>query len=282
MASMRKRAAATRSSESAFRFKSKAKGRRSMNDANYSYDNPFSNSDDILSNSGGFPSPDLAGVAAPAASASKAASRGDIPAYPSSAQSSSAPGRVTEGPAPFEDRDALKRRDEETINPVRRIKRGRDDEVVNLYDVPERPAPSKNPRHDDVSDPKGAPPIPRPGSQRRGRPEAAGRGRKRRSLGQPGLSWSRPRYQQLRRAGRSRTSRHSEEPLCSTLTMGHYAPWPQYAIWQHIQNLIEAVQQYGDRCAEGYDDPEYLEMLFKYLDSIKSWQEKTSGATAVH
>ncbi|RYO80483.1 hypothetical protein DL766_007368 [Monosporascus sp. MC13-8B] len=43
----------------------------------------------------------------------------------------------------------------------------------------------------------------------------------------------------------------------------------------------EAVQQYEDRCAEGVGDPEYLEMLFKYLDSIKLWQEKIFGETAM-
>ncbi|RYP80588.1 hypothetical protein DL769_002390 [Monosporascus sp. CRB-8-3] len=60
MASIGKRAAATQSSESGFRLKSKEKGVRYMDDANYSYDNHFSDSDDILSDPGGLPDPGLA------------------------------------------------------------------------------------------------------------------------------------------------------------------------------------------------------------------------------
>ncbi|RYP26235.1 hypothetical protein DL768_011800 [Monosporascus sp. mg162] len=69
---------------------------------------------------------------------------------------------------------------------------------------------------------------------------------------QPSMSTS---LQGIRTRSKTTASRHSDEPL-----------------YFHVD--YEAVQQYEDRCVEGYDGPEYL-------DSIKSWQAKTSGATAM-
>ncbi|RYP64219.1 hypothetical protein DL770_009229 [Monosporascus sp. CRB-9-2] len=155
---MRKRAAATKSSESAFRFQSKAKGVRFMNDANHSYGNPSLTPVPARQQAGakwpreeyGTPENSLPVKRVKREGGSlygiprQAGQRDVVNCEPKDE------GRATEGPAPVEDRDALKHLDEEATTPVKGTKRSGDD-GVNLYDIPERPTPAKKPRHDDVS-----------------------------------------------------------------------------------------------------------------------------------
>ncbi|RYP66010.1 hypothetical protein DL771_007991 [Monosporascus sp. 5C6A] len=302
MAFMWKRAAITRSSESAFRFKSEVEGVRFMNHANHPYANPFSGSDGVLSDRGGFLGPGLTDFV-PQEQAEAKQSReeydatehslpvkgvkregGSLYSIPRQAgqrdtvnRGPKDEGRVTEGPAPVEDRDALKHRDEETVTPVKGIKRGRNDDV-NLYDIPERPTPAKKPRNDDVSDLKAVSQYPAQEASsagvRKQQDETANAG-----AGVPA------EYAYLSAGDPDAARTHGEQARRGAAMLrvdfGRYAPRPQRAIWQHMHNLAEAVQQYEDLCAEGYDDPEHLEMIFDYLDSIKSWQEKTSVATVM-